>query len=221
MIIWVVVGLIGGWIIAMLVKHTSRNLIDIIFGIVGSLVGSFIANSALGIPTTSVYTFIIAAANPASKYECYEFDAALTNKFANIKFRPEVSETLDYLESKHGTNLFLTWLNTDKGLVELGEDDFEISDLRMTPRIIDNAITLCKELEDEAPAFQRKALETIPDLVETMDACTRDLGSEGRLIVRYSGTEPKARLLLEGRDIPTLEKWSHRIAESIKRQVGG
>jgi phosphoglucosamine mutase len=43
----------------------------------------------------------------------------------------------------------------------------------------------------------------------------------GRVFLRYSGTEPKARLLLEGRDHATLEKWSSRIAEAIKRQVGG
>jgi phosphomannomutase len=41
------------------------------------------------------------------------------------------------------------------------------------------------------------------------------------VFLRYSGTEPKARLLLEGRDRAMLEKWSHKIAEAIKRQVGG
>lgn len=106
-------------------------------------------------------TFLIAAANPASKYECYEFDAALVNRFSNIKFRPDVGESLDYLEGKHGTNMMLTWLNTDKGLVELGDDDFEVNDLKLTPRIVENAITLFRELEEEPAIFQRKALETI------------------------------------------------------------
>ena len=106
-------------------------------------------------------TFIISAANPASKYECYEFDKALNNRFSHIKFRPEVNETLSYLTAKHGESPFLTWLNTDKGLVELGDDDFEVTDLQLSPRIVENAIILFRELEREPASFQRMALETI------------------------------------------------------------
>src|SRR5882672_6365 len=42
----------------------------------------------------------------------------------------------------------------------------------------------------------------------------------GRVFLRYSGTEPKARLLLEGRDPALLEKWTRKITDAIKRQVG-
>jgi phosphoglucosamine mutase len=42
----------------------------------------------------------------------------------------------------------------------------------------------------------------------------------GRVLLRYSGTEPKARLLIEGRDQAVLDKWSKQICEAIKRQVG-
>ena len=42
----------------------------------------------------------------------------------------------------------------------------------------------------------------------------------GRVLLRYSGTEPKARLLLEGRDDAVLQKWSQKISEAIMKQVG-
>jgi phosphoglucosamine mutase len=42
----------------------------------------------------------------------------------------------------------------------------------------------------------------------------------GRVLLRYSGTEPKARLLMEGRNAALLETWSKKISDAIKRQVG-
>jgi len=45
-------------------------------------------------------------------------------------------------------------------------------------------------------------------------------GQGGRVFLRYSGTEPKARLLLEGRDAKVLEKWSQKICGVIRKQIG-
>ena len=42
----------------------------------------------------------------------------------------------------------------------------------------------------------------------------------GRVFLRYSGTEPKARLLIEGHDPAVLQHWSARIGEAIRKQVG-
>ena len=42
----------------------------------------------------------------------------------------------------------------------------------------------------------------------------------GRLLLRYSGTEPKARLLVEGRDPATLKSWSQKICGAISKQIG-
>ena len=61
-------------------------------------------------------------------------------------------------------------------------------------------------------------LDGLSKLVAEAEAELKAQG--GRMLLRYSGTEPKARLLLEGRDTTTLEKWSQRIAETIKRHVG-
>jgi phosphoglucosamine mutase len=61
-------------------------------------------------------------------------------------------------------------------------------------------------------------LDNIPNLVAEAEAELK--GQGGRVFLRYSGTEPKARLLLEGSNTAVLEKWSYKIADAIKQQVG-
>jgi phosphoglucosamine mutase len=61
-------------------------------------------------------------------------------------------------------------------------------------------------------------LDGVTTLVSDAEAELKQQG--GRILLRYSGTEPKARLLVEGRDAATLAKWSQKISEAIKRQVG-
>jgi len=61
-------------------------------------------------------------------------------------------------------------------------------------------------------------LDGVLALVAEAEATVKPDG--GRVLLRYSGTEPKARLLIEGRDATVLEAWSGRICEAIKKQVG-
>ena len=61
-------------------------------------------------------------------------------------------------------------------------------------------------------------MDHVPKLLADAEAELKPQG--GRILLRYSGTEPKARLLVEGRDSATLEKWSHRIADALKKQLG-
>ena len=61
-------------------------------------------------------------------------------------------------------------------------------------------------------------LDGVTQLVSQAEADLKPAG--GRVLLRYSGTEPKARLLIEGRDSAVLEKWTQKIVEAIKKQVG-
>jgi phosphoglucosamine mutase len=61
-------------------------------------------------------------------------------------------------------------------------------------------------------------LDGISQLVKQAEEALKADG--GRVLLRYSGTEPKARLLMEGRNPALLETWSKKICDAIKRQVG-
>ena len=63
--------------------------------------------------------------------------------------------------------------------------------------------------------------EKLDGVAKFVAEAEKDLKAQGgRLLLRYSGTEPKARLLLEGRDAKTLENWSQKICGAIQKQIG-
>lgn len=68
---------------------------------------------------------------------------------------------------------------------------------------------------------EKKPFEQLDGVSKLVSEAERELkGQGGRLLLRYSGTEPKARLLLEGRDKSALEKWSKTICGAIQKQIG-
>jgi len=63
-------------------------------------------------------------------------------------------------------------------------------------------------------------LEELPDVQKLVKETEDDLAGKGRVLLRYSGTEPKIRLLIEGRDGDKINAQADRIAELIKLQIG-
>jgi phosphoglucosamine mutase len=68
---------------------------------------------------------------------------------------------------------------------------------------------------------EKKPFEQLDGVTKLVADTEKELKSAGgRVLLRYSGTEPKARLLLEGRDAKVLEKWSQKICGAIQKQIG-
>jgi phosphoglucosamine mutase len=68
---------------------------------------------------------------------------------------------------------------------------------------------------------EKKPFEQLDGVTELVAGAEKDLKAQGgRVLLRYSGTEPKARLLLEGRDAKVLGKWSKQICGAIQKQIG-
>jgi phosphoglucosamine mutase len=68
---------------------------------------------------------------------------------------------------------------------------------------------------------QRKSdLREVPAIAGVIDRVESRLADRGRLLVRYSGTEPLLRIMLEGPDESEIRTWAGEIAEEVKRHLG-
>src|SRR5579862_3936234 len=63
-------------------------------------------------------------------------------------------------------------------------------------------------------------LESIPEVARALDLSRADLGDRGRVVVRYSGTEPLARVMVEGEQMAMVERHAAEIAEAIGKALG-
>lgn len=66
------------------------------------------------------------------------------------------------------------------------------------------------------PVKSKPPLNSIENLSEVVDAEKKLLGNNGRILLRYSGTEPKIRLLVEGRSENLIQTSFDRIAQAIQ-----
>jgi phosphoglucosamine mutase len=61
-------------------------------------------------------------------------------------------------------------------------------------------------------AVEKKVpLDQLPDVQRRIAEIEKDLGDEGRVLVRYSGTEAKARVMLEGPDEARIKGWAEEL----------
>jgi phosphoglucosamine mutase len=67
---------------------------------------------------------------------------------------------------------------------------------------------------------ERKPLDQLPRVQDEIRACESALDGSGRVLVRFSGTEPLARVMVEGPDLAQVKTWAERIAAAIRRELG-
>jgi phosphoglucosamine mutase len=67
---------------------------------------------------------------------------------------------------------------------------------------------------------EKRELQSVPAIADTMERIEQRLAGQGRLLVRYSGTEPLLRVMIEGKDQQEIQGWAREIADSVKAHLG-
>ena len=65
----------------------------------------------------------------------------------------------------------------------------------------------------------RRPLEEMARLGAAMEAARQALGDDGRVLVRWSGTEAKLRIMVEGPDAQAIGRWATDMAEAARQDV--
>ncbi len=67
---------------------------------------------------------------------------------------------------------------------------------------------------------ERRDLATIPPLAARIREIEQTLGETGRLLIRYSGTEPKLRIMLEGENEGEIRKYADELSALVRDRLG-
>jgi phosphoglucosamine mutase len=66
---------------------------------------------------------------------------------------------------------------------------------------------------------EKKDLSSVPAVADAMGRIDRRLAGQGRLLVRYSGTEPLLRIMIEGRNQEEIQAWAAEIAAAVRQEL--
>lgn len=70
------------------------------------------------------------------------------------------------------------------------------------------------------PVARKPPISELSDVTKLINSIEASMADEGRVLVRYSGTEPKARVMLEGLDVRQIEQYAHDIAAALRQSIG-
>jgi phosphoglucosamine mutase len=69
------------------------------------------------------------------------------------------------------------------------------------------------------PVRSKPPLETLPEVTRALADAHRSLGDSGRVVLRYSGTEALARVMVEAERQEDVDRWSKALASAIESSI--
>jgi len=113
----------------------------------------------------------------------------------------------DYLYTGDGLctalNVLRTLAMTQRPLADLA------SDLTNYPQVLLN-VRVREKID----------LKTVPAVAQAIDRVEQRVAGQGRVLIRYSGTEPLLRVMLEGKDQNEIRAWGQEIVDTVQAHLG-
>jgi len=184
------------WVLGKHLQRKGQLQGDVVVATVMSNIGLEIAFRSQGIR--------LARADVGDKYvldELIRLGASLGGEQSGHIIFPRLSLAGDGL---------ITTLRLLRAMTEDGKSLQELaSGFQTFPQILVNVEVRVKRPFSEVPAIQNAAMR-----IES------ELDTRGRLLLRYSGTEPLARIMLEGESQDEIEKYAEELAGLIRTNLG-
>ena len=90
-----------------------------------------------------------------------------------------------------------------------GPLDTLVADLKIFPQKIVNVRVKAKP-----------PLDSLPEVTQALAEAARALGKSGRVVLRYSGTEPLARVMVEAEHEDDVRRWTDALAAALRTAIG-
>lgn len=131
-----------------------------------------------------------------------------------------LAEGYNFGGEQSGHFIFLDHNTTGDGLVSALQ---MLSLLKRTKKPLSElakAMTAVPQVLVNIQVKQKPVLETIPDVDRAIQASNRRLNGSGRVVIRYSGTEPLLRIMVEGEQSTVVHEIAEDLARVVREHIG-
>jgi phosphoglucosamine mutase len=128
----------------------------------------------------------------------------------NLSLGGEQSGHVIFADILYTGDGIVTALNVLRVMAETGRTLADLAgELRTFPQVLLNL-----------RVREKRDWMTIPAAAQSIAEVERRLAGRGRLLVRYSGTEPLLRIMIEGERQEEITAWAERIASAVRADIG-
>ncbi|MFH1996291.1 MAG: phosphoglucosamine mutase [Candidatus Omnitrophota bacterium] len=119
-----------------------------------------------------------------------------------------------------GHIIFYEYLPTPDGIVTGLQMLKVMKNDRVPLSVLAECMTKFPQILVNIPVTEKRPFEKMPSVSSSLKRFNDQLKDEGRILLRYSGTEQLARVMVEGKDKGSITEIANSLADEIKKEIG-